>query len=224
MLRRIIEASSKEGDVIFDPFAGCGTAIYAAHELNRKWIGCDVAILSVKLVRDVLLKWHGLKEDEHYEISGVPKSVEAAQDLFERDPRQFQHWSVELAGGFPSTKHSDDKGVDGRIYFETKDGLRNMVLSVKGGQHLTPAFMREVVGTMTQQQDCEMAGFISLQQPTKGMTDVVAKAGYYMYQGKKYERVQIRTAQDLLDGKSFETPSKVETLEWTKNTTMPLPI
>lgn len=223
LLERIVSASSRGGDVVFDPFAGCGTAIYAAHLTGRKWIGCDIAILSVRLVRDVLLKRYGLKEGEHYQVSGVPLSVDGAQELFDQDPRQFQHWSVELAGGFASTKHSNDKGVDGRIYFETKDGLKSMVISVKGGHALTPAFMREVVGTMVQ-EECEMAGFISLGPPTKGMTDVVAKAGLYVYQGQKYDRVQIRTIEDLLAGKGFDTPSKVGTLEWTKNTTMPLPI
>lgn len=221
LLKRLIEVSSNENDVIFDPFAGCGTAIYAAHELNRKWIGCDIAILSVKLVRDVLLKRYGLKEKDHYLISGVPLSVEGAQDLFDRDPRQFQHWAVELAGGFSSTKHSGDEGIDGRIHFETKEGLKNMVISVKGGK-LTPAFVRELRGTMERELDTELGGFICLKEPTKGMRQEVAKAGMYTYSGHDYPRLQIRTAQDLLDGKGFDTPSKVETLGWQKQYVMPL--
>ena len=140
LVRRIIEASSNPGDVVFDPFAGCGTAVYAAHLTGRRWIGCDIAILSVKIVRDVLFKRYGLKEGEHYQVSGVPLSMEGAQDLFDRDPRQFQHWAVELAGGFATAKYSGDRGVDGRIYFETKEGLKSMVLSVKGCRTLTPAF------------------------------------------------------------------------------------
>lgn len=222
LLKRIIEASSNEGEVVFDPFAGCGTAIYAAHELNRKWIGCDIAILSVQLVRDVLLKRYGLKEGEHYLVDGVPKSVEAAQELFDHDPRQFQHWAVELAGGFASTKTSGDKGIDGRIHFETSKGnLKNVVLSVKGGK-LSPVFMRELRGTLAREADSVIGGLICLQQPTKGMLQEAASAGMYTYMGTDYHRLQIRTIQDLLDGKGFDTPSKVQTLSWTKQMAMPL--
>lgn len=221
LLERIIKASSKPDDVVFDPFAGCGTTIYAAHLSGRKWIGCDIAILSVKLVRDVLLKRYGLKEGEHYQISGIPVSLEGAQDLFDRDPRQFQHWAVELAGGFSSTKHSGDLGIDGRIHFETGNGLRNMILSVKGGK-LTPAFVRELRGVLEREPDTEMGGFICLQHPTKGMKSEAAAAGVYKYLGKEYDRLQIRTVQDLLDGNGFDTPSKVQTLSWIKQLALPL--
>lgn len=222
LLKRIIEASSNPGDVVFDPFAGCGTAVYAAHLLGRKWIGCDIAILSVQIVRDVLLKRYGLKEGEHYFIHGVPRSVEAAQVLFSQDTRQFQHWSVELAGGFASTKHSDDRGIDGRIHFETKEGLKNMVLSVKGGK-LTPAFMRELRGTFEREEDTEMGGFICLQPTTKGIDREIAAAGMYTYQGIDYPRLQLRTIEDLLAGRLFDTPSRVQTLHSrTLQTVLPL--
>ena len=221
LLNRIIRASTVEGQTVFDPFCGCGTAIYAAHVAHRKWIGCDIAILSVHIVRDVLLKRYGLKEGEHYQISGVPLSVEGAKDLFERDPRQFQHWIVETAGGFCNKKHSGDEGVDGRIYFETSEGLKNMVLSVKGGK-LTPAYVRELQGTMAVQPDVEMAGFICLQPPTKGMRDAAARAGMYSYRGTDYPRLQIRTVEDLLSNRPFFTPSVVQTLHKEKQTVLPL--
>lgn len=221
LLNRIIEASSDVGDVVFDPFCGCGTAIYAAHLLDRKWIGCDIAILSVKLVRDVLFRRYGLKEDEHYTISGIPLSVEGATVLFEQDPHQFQHWAVELAGGFSSTKRSGDEGIDGRIYFQTQDGLRNMVLSVKGG-HITPAYMRELRGVLERDSSSMLGGLICRNAPTKGMEAEVAKAGQYTYLGATYDRLQIRTIQDLLDGKGFATPSKVRTLNWIEQLALPL--
>ena len=221
LLRRIIEASSNEGDVVFDPFAGCGSAIYAALLSKRKWIGCDIAILSVRIVRDVLLKRYGMREGIDYEVAGVPVSIDGARDLFERDPRQFQHWVVEMAGGFNSTSHSGDKGVDGRIYFETSEGLRNMVISVKGG-HLTPAYVRELRGVLERDGDSILGGFICLEEPTKGMVQEAARAGMYTYRGKAYPRLQIRTAEELLDGRTFETPSRVETLGWEKQQTLPL--
>ena len=222
LLQRIIAQSTNPGDVVFDPFCGCGTAIYAAHLAGRRWLGCDIAILAVKIVRDVLFKRYGLKEGEHYQVSGVPLSVKGAQDLFNRDPRQFQHWAVELAGGFATAKYSGDRGVDGRIYFETKEGLKSMVLSVKGGRTLTPAFVRDLRGTMENETDAEMGGFICLEQPTKGMRDVESQAGMWNYLGKDYHHLQIRTVDDLLQGRGFDTPSRVETMDWTKQ--VPLPI
>jgi site-specific DNA-methyltransferase (adenine-specific) len=222
LLQRIISVSSKKDDVVFDPFSGCGTAIYASHLLNRKWIGCDIAILSVRIVRDVLLKRYGLKEDIDYEVSGVPLSVEGAEELFDHDPRQFQHWAVELAGGFSSTKTTGDKGIDGRIHFNVDGELFNMVLSVKGGK-LTPQFMRELRGTVEREElNTKMGGFICLQQPTKGMKEEVASAGQIEFWGKPYDRLQIRTIQELLDGKGFETPSKVQTLGWKNQIVMPI--
>lgn len=221
LLKRIIEASSNPGDLVFDPFAGCGTAIYAAHETGRRWIGCDIAILSVRIVRDVLAKRYGLREGLEYEVRGVPLSVDGAEELFTKDKRQFQHWAVELASGFVNARHSGDRGVDGRIWFETQDGLRAMVLSVKGGK-LQPAFVRELAGTMAAEHNCEMGGFICLQEPTKGMREAAAAAGIYTYRGESYPRLQLRSIGDLLAGRGFQTPSKVQTMGWQRQGVLPL--
>ena len=216
LLERIIRASSNPGDVVFDPFAGCGTAIYAAHTNGRHWIGCDIAILSVQIVRDVLAARYGLHDKEDYQITGVPLSVEGAQDLFERDKRQFQHWLVELAGGFCNSRQSGDEGVDGRLYFTTPEGLKSMVISVKGG-HVSPQYIRELRGTL-EADNTEMAGFLCLKEPTTGMKNEAAKAGMYTYEGAKYPRLQIRTVGELLAGYSLDTPAKVRTLSWEKQT------
>lgn len=231
LLERIITMASNPGDVIFDGFAGCGTTIYAAHRTGRKWIGCDIAILSVRLVRDVLLKRYGLKEGEDYEISGVPLSLDGAQDLFDRDPHQFQLWAVELAGGFSGRRSGGDRGIDGRIYYEmapvpglredNRSALRNMVISVKGGK-LTPAFVRELRGVLERETDTDLGGFICLQEPTKGMAQEAAAASMFEYLGKGYQRIQIRTIEDLLGGRGFDTPSRVQTLHWERQSVLPL--
>jgi hypothetical protein len=97
-----------------------------------------------------------------------------------------------------------------------------MVLSVKGGRALTPAFVQDLRGTMENEEGSEMGGFICLGQPTKGMRDVEAQAGMWDYLGKDYHRLQIRTVEDLLGGRGFDTLSRVETMDWTKQ--VPLPI
>ena len=212
LLERIIKASSNEGDVVFDPFCGCGTTIYTAHLNNRQWIGCDIAILAIRLVRDVLKKRYGLENGEHYLTDGVPLSVEGARELFEADAHQFQNWAVELAGGFCSQRRSGDRGIDGRIHFEIDEGYRYMVLSVKGGT-LQPAHIRELRGVL-EREDSIMAGFICLSNPTRGMVREASSAGRWEYEGKHYDRIQIRTIQQLLDGIGFNTPTQVQTLNW----------
>jgi DNA modification methylase len=208
LLERIINASTNEGDTVFDPFCGCGTTIYAAEKTNRKWIGCDIAILSVKLIREVLAEKYRLTEGVQFQVNGIPVSVEQAQELFKKDPFQFEHWIVERVGGFP-TKKTGDKGIDGRMYFETRGALKSMVLSVKGGK-LRPTDVRDLRGVLADDQDAEMAGFLSLQEPSKAMKEAGAMAGQYEYSGIKYDRIQFLTVADILEGKrEFHTPTKM---------------
>lgn len=209
LLERIILASSNPGEVVFDPFCGCGTTVYSAQKNGRRWIGCDIAILSILLVKDRLKKDFGLVEGRDFEVSGIPVSVEQAQELFGRDRFQFQHWVVERVGGFPMHQKVADKGVDGRIYFETQDGLKEMVLSVKGG-NIRPADVRDLRGVLEREPQAELAGFVSLREPSRAMRSEAASAGFFHYAGVKYPRIQLLTVRDLLEDKrEFQTPSKI---------------
>jgi DNA modification methylase len=211
LLKRIIEASSNKGDTIFDPFCGCGTTIYAAEELQRQWIGCDIAILSIHLVRNVLAERYHLVEGANFEVDGIPVSVEQAQELFEHDPFVFQNWAVERIGGFPARKKVADRGVDGRLYFETREGLRDMVLSVKGGG-IRPTDIRDLRGVLEREDTADMAGFISLREPSHAMLKEAAEAGVFEYQGVQYPRVQLLTVREVLEEKrEFHTPSRIAT-------------
>jgi hypothetical protein len=223
LLRRIIQASTKEGDVVFDPFCGCGTTIYAAHELNRTWIGCDIAILAIRLIRDILQSnRYRLVEGKNFEVKGIPVSVEQAQELFHQSPTSFQTWAVERAGGFPSLRKSADKGIDGGIYFEAGNGLKRMVLSVKGGA-IRPTDIRDLRGVLEREQDAELAGFICQRTPTKAMQQEAASAGMYEYHGTSYPRIQLLTIADILEQKrEFQTPQKMVSRVATGQTSMAL--
>ena len=212
LLDRIILASSNPGDVVFDPFCGCGTTIYSADKNNREWIGCDIAILAIRLVRDILKKRHKLTEGRDFEIDGIPVSVEQALHLFKRDPFQFQHWVVERAGGFPMQKKVADRGIDGRLYFEVdKKDYRSMVLSVKGG-NIRPTDIRDLRGVLEREDDAVMAGFISIKEPTRAMKNEAATAGMYTYNGIHHPRIQFLTVADMLEERrEFQTPSKMGT-------------
>ena len=119
LLDRIIKTSSNEGDVVFDPFCDCATTLEAAHTLNRRWIGIDIAIHAIKRIAAVRLSEKlGLVEGQDYEIEGVPHNLEGAQLLWERDKYHFQKWAVEHAEGFVTNRRTADGGIDGRIYFD----------------------------------------------------------------------------------------------------------
>ena len=207
LLKRVIEASSNPGNVVFDPFCGCGTTIYAADLLGRKWIGIDVAILAVQIVADTLYSQYKLVDGTHYEITGVPVSEEQALDLFKRDPFQFQHWVVEKVGGFPSQRKVADKGIDGRIYFETLDGLKSMVLSVKGGG-VRPTDIRDLRGVLGR-DEAVMGGFISNKEPTRAMIREAASAGMFRYGDNQYPRLQMITVKEIFEAKELLSPTKV---------------
>jgi hypothetical protein len=207
LLKRIIAASSNPGDTVFDPFCGCGTTIYAAQALDRRWVGCDIAILAVKLVRDKLGSDFQLAEGRDFAVDGIPNSVESAAELAQRDRYQFQHWIVERVGGFPMLKKSADRGIDGRIYFETRDGLAEMVLSVKSG-NIKPADVRDLRGVLEREGNAKMAGFLCLRPPTKQMRQEAASAGHYEYAGNRYPCIQLLTVREILeDRKLFDTPT-----------------
>lgn len=212
LLDRIIQASSNKGDVVFDPFAGCGTTIYSAVKNERKWIGCDIAILSIKLVREILSERYRLVEGQHFEVDGIPTSVDGAQELFKKDPSTFQNWFVERVGGFPMQRKSADRGIDGRIYFETQDGLREMMIQVKGGKHVRPTDVRDLRGVLEREETAEMAGFLSIAPPTKAMLKEAAEAGTYDYAGVQYPRMQFLTTTDVLaDKREFHMPTRINT-------------
>lgn len=222
LLDRIIRASSDPGDIVFDPFCGCGTTIYAAEEAGRRWIGCDIAILSIQLVMDVLTGKYHLREGTHFDVDGVPVSVEQAEMLFHHDPYQFQHWVVEQVEGFPTKKKVADFGIDGRVYFETRDGMKDMVLSVKGG-HIKPADIRDLRGVLEREDSSELAGFLSLKEPSKAMRDEAAKAGMYEYNGVQYERIQLLTVRQILEEKrAFHTPSVIGSRIKTGQVSLPI--
>ena len=162
LLRRITLASSDKDDVILDPFCGCATTIAAAHELERGWIGVDIAYHAIRrVVQARLLDQYRLVEGENYTVDGIPKTEEAATDLWRRDKYQFQRWAVETVDGFITTKKTNDGGIDGRIYISIPDSknLASMIVEVKGGENVGIGVVRELRGAM-ERSGAEMAGLI----------------------------------------------------------------
>ncbi|MCY4306558.1 MAG: DNA methyltransferase [Aestuariivita sp.] len=213
LLKRIIQASSNPGDVVFDPFCGCATTIEAAHKLGRKWIGCDIAIHAIKRVASVRLRDRlGLQEGVDFKVEGVPRNMEGARDLWERDKYHFQKWAVEQVDGFVTAKRGSDGGIDGRIYFDlhgVKD-LQSMVLEVKGGSSVGIGVVRDLRGVL-ERETAQMAGLIVMddlgERKTRNFAKEMAMAGDLNVMGVAYPRMQMLTAREIFDGKRFLTPS-----------------
>ena len=215
LLERIIRASSNEGDVVFDPFCGCATTLEAAHHLKRRWIGIDIAIHAIKRVAKVRLQDRlGLVEGEDFTIDGVPRNVEGARDLWERDKYHFQKWAVEQVDGFVTTKRTADGGIDGRLYFALPDArdLRSMALEVKGGANVTIADVR-ALHSVLEHDEAAMAGLIVMDDPgprkRANFARKMASAGDLAVLGRAYPRMQLLTVPEILAGKRFDTPSVV---------------
>jgi DNA modification methylase len=213
LLARIIAASSNEYDVVLDPFCGCGTTIDAAQRLKRRWIGIDITHLAIGLIKHRLRDTYGTDAKKMYKVIGEPVDFTGAKQLAEDDKYQFQWWALGLVGARPvDEKKGADKGIDGRLYFHDEAGkTKQIVLSVKGG-HLKATDLRDLRGVLDREK-AEIGVLISLEHPTTPMRKEASTAGFYTspWDGGKYPRLQLRTVEDLLDGKGLEYPAKMQT-------------
>jgi len=214
LLERFISASSNPGDIVLDPFCGCGTAVVAAEKLGRRWIGIDITHLAITLIQARLKRDFNLEPGRDYKVFGIPEDIGAAKFLWEKDPFQFEYWAVGLVGGVPlkdkkgKHKRGKDKGIDGILHFRTPGGerLEKAIISVKGGRHLTPSMVRDLLGTM-EREKAKFGIFITLQEPTKGVREEAARAGIYSYGDNTYPRLQVLTIEELLKGKKPKLPA-----------------
>jgi len=199
LLERIIKASSNEGDLVLDPFCGCGTAIAVAEELNRKWVGIDITYLAIDVIKKRLEK-NNIKEGKDFKIDGEPSDYQSAQELAKIDPFQFQIWCVSKMNAVPSTTKTGDKGVDGIINFvdkTRKEQFGKGIIQVKGTKGVNPAMVRELKGTI-QSQNADFGILITLQPPTQNMKVEAVKEGKIEISGKEVPKIQLLTVEDLL--------------------------
>jgi site-specific DNA-methyltransferase (adenine-specific) len=205
LLERIISVSSNEGDVVLDPFCGCGTATHAAQKLNRKWIGIDITHLSVSLIEKRL---KDAFPSVAFEVHGTPKDVAGAFALAEADKYQFQWWAVSLVNAVPfgGKKKGADGGIDGHIYFKP-DGktTEKAIVSVKGGLNVQVSMIRDLAHVVDREK-AKIGVFITLAEPTKPMLTEAIKAGYYETDFGKYPKIQILTVEELFAGKQPQIP------------------
>jgi site-specific DNA-methyltransferase (adenine-specific) len=202
LLERVLEASSNPGDVVLDPFCGCGTALVAAQKLGRRWIGIDITYLAIAVMQARLRDTFGIE----VQIEGSPTEVEGARKLAQQLPNgreQFELWALTLVGAMPQggvQKKGADKGVDGVITFTGADGKpETCIVSVKSGG-VGAAMIDQLRGAMEAHR-AAMGLFVTLEAPTGPMKAAAAGAGYYHSEvsGKDYPRVQVLSIRELLE-------------------------
>ena len=219
LLERIVKASSNEGDLVLDPFAGCGTTIAAAEKLNRRWIGIDITHLAISLLK---YRLRDMRQDAEarkgvsYQVIGEPKDIEGARRLAQDDRYQFQWWvnglieAKPLGGtaGSKKGKKGADRGVDGVITFidDNSKKPKQVLVQVKSGKVRSPD-IRDLVGTV-EREKAAIGVFVTLEKATKAMIKEAVSAGHYRSEGwnKKYPKIQILTIEDLFNGKITDMP------------------
>ena len=129
LLERIIKASSDEGDVVLDPFCGCGTTIDAAKKLNRDWVGIDISAYAIDLIKNERLK------DPQIRTAGIPLDMASAIKFAEQDRFGFEKWAVTRIPGFAANQQQvGDRGIDGRATLMNQwNGLTLALAQVKSG-------------------------------------------------------------------------------------------
>jgi site-specific DNA-methyltransferase (adenine-specific) len=217
LLERFILASSNPGDIVLDPFCGCGTTIAAAQKLKREWIGIDITHLSIALQKYRLNDMFKLVEKKDYKVIGEPEDLASVKQLASENRYQFQWWALSLIkarplGGDSTSKQGKkgkDKGIDGIITFidDPRDSKAKRVLvQVKSG-HVKSGDIRDLRGTI-EREDAAMGVFITLEEPSKDMISEAAVAGFYHSPGwnTDYQKLQIITIEQLMNGAEIKMP------------------
>ncbi len=224
LLDRIIMSSSREGDLVLDPFCGCGTAISSAQRHTRSWIGIDITHLAMALIKHRLHNAFG--SGASFQVIGEPVDQASATALAQQAPYQFQWWALGLVGARPAEqKKGADQGIDGRLYFHDEHlasgQTKQIIFSVKAG-NVTVSHLRDLRGVLEREQ-AQIGVLISLEKPTKPMRTEAAKAGFYespiekWHESKKrYPRLQLLTIAELLSGKGVGCPPFMANLTFKK--------
>ena len=218
LLERIIASSSNPGDVVMDPFCGCGTSIAAAHKLGRRWIGIDISGPAVDEIEARLAK-HGQYPKTHFDIlEGNPATIAEYKRL---NPYDKQDWLIRRLNGLPNPRKSGDKGVDGGMEIHLgvdkngRDQWGRVIFSVKTGKQRKPEHVRELIGTMRSER-ADIGVLILDVEPTEKMEEAAARAKVLRYQQrddmppKEYDRLQILTAYEIIEGAKIDHPPTMQ--------------
>ena len=196
VLDRIIEASSEEGDIILDPFCGCGTTIDAARKLRRRWIGIDISSFAIDLIREKRLR------DKTIPTKGIPTDLVSAKKLAVEKPFDFESWAVMRMPGFaPNMKKVGDNGIDGRATLASEPDNYNSRLAlaqIKGGK-FSLSMLRDFIH-VTDRDRAALGCYVTLEPVrTPAAKMEIANTGKINVSGYQYPRIQIWSIANYFD-------------------------
>ncbi len=218
LLERIIKASSNEGDLVADFFCGCGTSIAVAEKLKRNWIGVDISHLAIKLILDRLTKPFGksrAKEiKDNIEILGFPRDIASAKELAQNTESgrfNFQDWIIEvMLGGVVNPKKTADGGFDGYLTFNKVEKDKGVILvEVKSGK-IGIKQIREFIQVVNS-RNADMGVLVCFKEfINNNMLREAKLQGNFQseYFHDRFDKIQIISVEDLLDGKDIHLPSE----------------
>jgi len=206
LLERILRASSNEGDLVLDPFCGCGTTVAAAHALGRRWLGIDISPFAIDLI--VKRRFQGMQIG----VQGVPTDMDGAARLARSKPFDFEKWAVtRIPGMAPNQQQVGDGGVDGRGTLILKpERHSNLVLAqVKGGE-MKAGELRDFLYTLEREQ-AALGVFITLREPGARQREnalaALAEAGRLRLGASEYPRAQLWSIERYFRGQAPQLPA-----------------
>jgi DNA modification methylase len=214
LLKRIISASSNEGDIVLDPFCGCGTAVEAAAKLKRDWIGIDVTYLAIHVIEGRLKKAFGEEIKKTYKVFGRPQDANDARVLAARDWLEFQKWAVFALGGLPKERPGPDGGIDGIIRYH-RVGIEQpnrAVVSVKGGLNVDVDAIHKLKSVVAREM-AELGILVCLDEPTRAMIKEAASESDVGPPSRRVPKLQIVTVERLFQSNPIELPGIVDAPE-----------
>ena len=198
LYERLIKASSNPGDIVLDPFCGCGTTIDAAETNGRGWIGIDITIFSMAPIEERMSERHNLKAYEDYHITGFPCNMQEVSKMLadgrnSKRYKDFEQWAVTRLGMKP-TNYVGDGGIDGEapmIVWEPEtmqESQIQLVGEVKAGT-ITPSVVRDF-RTAMHDKNATVGILIGLAPISRGVKDQMRKAGTFTHNNEEYPRLQ----------------------------------
>ncbi|MGO9587650.1 MAG: DNA methyltransferase [Limisphaerales bacterium] len=209
LLDRIVRASSEPNDIVLDAFCGCGTALVAAQNLKRQWIGIDISPTACRVMAKRLRDVCGLPESEPlwragrgFIVRDLPWTEEKLRAI---PPFEFENWAVIALGGIPNKVQVGDMGVDGRIYPVSSSTepyrLKEGELGLKERWYPIQVKQKDKVGrpdidafeAMMMREDCEKGFFVSFDYTDDAMREADA---FFRRSGKS---IVLFTVQEILE-------------------------
>ena len=203
LMDRILKSSSNEGDVVLDPFCGCGTTVESASGLNRRFVGIDISSFAIDVIRVKRLK------DSSIPAQGIPYDLTSAKMMHREKPFDFEAWAVNRLPGFvPNTVKVGDSGIDGRANlanrpdnFKSKLGLTQ----VKGGKFKLSE-LRDFIHVCNR-ENAAIGIFLTIDPVnTTAARKEVANTEKIRIGANEYRRIQLCSISDFFENRMPDMP------------------